>query len=171
MTILLAAGGPGTWLQSQPQVLFFLLVAVVWLINAVKRALAGPKAQGGRPARAGEDPDDRERARRVREEILRKVTERQLDRAPAQAERAPRQTAAPRPRRPIPPPFVARPQEIESVGIPMVPVRAADAPLAVAPAAGPSPGAMWLDALRSREGVRRAVLVREILGPPLALRR
>jgi hypothetical protein len=176
MTILCAASGPGTWLQSQPQVLFFLLVAVVWLINAVKRALAGSKAQGqgGQPpARAGQDPDDDERARRVREEILRKVTERQLGRAPAQAERAPRQTVAPRPRRPMPPPYVSRPQEIESAGIPMVPVRSADAPpgVAAAPAAGASQGAMWLDALRSREGIRRAVLVREILGPPLALRR
>jgi len=175
MTVLLAASSPGKWLLSQPQVLFFLLVAVVWLVNALKRALGGAAAQGpgGQPGRAGQDPDDGERARRVREEILRKVTERQLGRAPAQAERAGRQASAPRARRSTPPPYVAQPQELESAGIAMARVRAAAAPLTVAaaPAAGPSQGALWLDALRSREGIRRAVLVREILGPPLALRR
>jgi hypothetical protein len=35
---------------------------------------------------------------------------------------------------------------------------------------GPRAGAWWLDELRARDSVRRAIVAREILGPPVALR-
>lgn len=180
MTLALAAAkSPGDWLLSQPQLLFFLLVVVVWAVNAIKRTVAGGAAPPGPASRAGEaapEGDDDERTRRVREDILRKVTERQLGRA--QAERAVRREAARR----VPVASVSTPQAWATVegdqagreGVQAPPVIARAAPPAAAPApmAAPTPQHPhpWLEILQNRDGVRKAVIAREILGPPVALR-
>jgi hypothetical protein len=170
----LAAAEPGSGLP--PQLLIFALIALVWVFKAIKRAVAGPASPprpGGQSGRAGPDADDEERARRVREEILRKVTERQLDRKGAPAARAERRTAAPT----IPalaaygtglPPGDGAPAPLAGAA----PLRPIEAPSIAGSvfAPGPARGSHWLDTLRTQDGVRGAVLAREILGPPLALR-
>jgi hypothetical protein len=52
----------------------------------------------------------------------------------------------------------------------MVPSRTAAAAAVGAGSPGSPPGIQWLDELRSPETARRAILLREILGPPIALR-
>jgi hypothetical protein len=168
----LAAAEPGSGLP--PQLLIFALIALVWVFKAIQRAVSGPASPprpGGQSGRAGPDTDE-ERARRVREEILRKVTERQQGRRDAPAARTERRTAAPT----IP--------ALSAYGAGLPPGDGAPAPLpGAAPrpieapsiagsvfAPGPARGSHWLDALRTQDGVRGAVLAREILGPPLALR-
>jgi hypothetical protein len=51
-----------------------------------------------------------------------------------------------------------------------IPAFAPPAGAAAAGAPAKTAGALWLDELRSRDSARRAILVREILGPPIALR-
>jgi hypothetical protein len=52
----------------------------------------------------------------------------------------------------------------------LIPQAAPAAVLAAGTTAARTPGSLWLEELRSRDSVRRAILVREILGPPIALR-
>jgi hypothetical protein len=174
----LAASRPGSALLSQPQLLLFVLVALVWIFKAIQRAVAGsasPPRPGGQAGRAGPDIEDEDRARRVREEILRKVTERQLGRGAAPAARAERRPAR---SRPVIPELAAygagvQPGEGEAARVsraePAQPAGAGSIAGSVF-TPGPSRGSHWLDTLRTRDGVRGAVLAREILGPPLALR-
>jgi len=143
-----------------PQLLLFVVVFLVWIFKAIQRAVAGPSAPtrpGSRPGQAGPELSDDERERRVRDEILRKVTERQLGRraAPGTARVAPAPAAGPSAGRVAQAPAFAAP---------------ASSPPIAAAASEPSRGSRWLDDLRTRDGVRGAVLAREILGPPLALR-
>ena len=175
---LLAASG----LASYPQFIFLLFAGAVWLVNILARAKAsrpGPApghATPGEPDRGGpvepvaQESEAEERARRVREEILRKIAERH----PAATTRDLRSIikSAYERREPVggypKPGFPAA-----SATIPAEPAIPPVAPLAGAPQAGlqarPA-GAVWLDELRSHDSARRAILVREILGPPIALR-
>jgi len=173
---LLAASGA----SSLPQLVFLLFAGAVWLINILSRAKARPAEPQPGPQRAEEadapgpdlpeaaDPEAEERANRVREEILRKIAERNPDASARQLRglvkaayqrREPVGGAAMRPSPGTPP---------------AAPAMAASLPPAPAPgAAGAqarSAGAAWLDELRSHESARRAIVVREILGPPVALR-
>jgi hypothetical protein len=181
MTLPLSAErSPGSWLLSQPQLLFFLLVAVVWLLNVIKRMVgvaAAPKAQG---EAAAEGPGEDERTRRVREEILRKITERQLgSRTAVRAENERRALVAQAAARAAQDyGRVLREKEAAAVAQSLQ-ERLADlqgsAPTArpagsVVAAPAPSAGSVWLGELRTRDAVRRAIVAREILGPPVALR-
>jgi hypothetical protein len=174
----LAAKGPLEQLLSQPQLFVFLFAAVAWVIKAIgkaKGAATKPAAPSPDPAR--QETFDEARARRVREDILRKVAERQIRRSPAYAPA-------------IPPPLSEDedgnlPGEIPTWRqpqiVPSVPVKAAVSPQAaptqapaplpvVAAQAAPSLGALWLEELRTRDSVRKAIVLREVLGPPIALR-
>jgi len=177
MTIVyLASSGP-----AFPQLVFLLFAGAVWLVKLLSRPKASPGPHPG-PQRAGaaepdelgepptEDPGAGERARRVREEILRKIAERNPSASEGQLRNIVR----------------AAYQRREPVGGTAAPARAAHAttpaPQAflppVAPAAGLAPvstpaktaGSMWLEELRSHDSARRAIIAREILGPPIALR-
>jgi|GEM_PF-3586667 len=184
---LAASTDPRTWLFSQPQLLVVLFAGAVWLFNMIARARnaasrAEPRPQDGRePGPGGQggpsssDPDGDERARRVRAEILRKIAERRSGLPVLQPARAREERWSPGPpeipgdalsasRGPVeapaaPPPAMA--------GLPASPPPAPPG----AGAQGPSAGAAWLEELRGRDTARRAILVREILGPPVALRR
>lgn len=173
---LLAAKGPLEQLLSQPQLFVFLFAAVAWVIKAVSKA----KSAAERPAAPAADPAQREtfdeaRARRVREDILRKVAERQIRRSPPAMASGARRTQE------LPPTLALDedgnlPQEVPAWRAPQgsapVDVKAVviPTPAAAAVPMAPSPGAVWLEELRTRDTIRKSIIVREILGPPLALR-
>jgi hypothetical protein len=195
MTLVLAASSdPRAWLLSQPQLLFVVFAGAIWLVKFIARVrtsasrAAGAPPESGRPEAEGPDDhtrqvaEDEERTRRVREDILRKIAERRARAAVAPPPATLRVERVP----PEPPPVVAAapyagrgPAEAAAATPPaQAPVPGVigrlPSPLPAAPLApsvqGPSIGALWLEELRGRENVRRAILVREILGPPLALR-
>jgi hypothetical protein len=183
-----ASGG----LFSQPQLVFVLFAGAVWLIKQINRSknagarpasapqVGGPPEPGGGDGPAGQVPDDEERTRRVREDILRKIAARRAGTA------APTRTyynpLAPDPQAEIAaalfgsgPPAKATAAAASSAArsrATAMPAGPSTPPVYVAAAvAGPSAGALWLEELRTRDSVRRAIVVREILGPPVALRR
>jgi hypothetical protein len=175
---LLAASG----LASYPQLIFLLFAGAVWLVNILARAKAarpgpapghvtpGEPDRGAPEAPVAQESEAEERARRVREEILRKIAERH----PA---------ATPRDLRSIIKEAYERREPVggfAKTGFPAAPATMPAGPAfppvaspAGAPPAGPQArpaGAVWLEELRSHDSARRAILVREILGPPIALR-
>ena len=111
-----------------------------------------------------------ERTRRVREDILRRIAERRAAAAAPQAAGA--RAERPTPRQPV----VFKAPAPAAATAPPAPLPAFELPAAppAGPLAGvasvPTAGALWLEELRSRDSVRRAILVREILGPPIGLR-
>ncbi len=183
MTPMLAAeANPVSILLSKPQLLFLLGAGAVWFFKTLSRAKAATAARpvtpqqtaqegaGGLGDSAASETEDEERARQVREDILRKIEERRTPAAvrelqsmvkaayqdrtaarPAPASAAPVRVLAPAPAVPNP---ITAPALEPSAGA----------------AAPRTAGAAWLDELRSRDSARRAILVREILGPPIALR-
>ena len=166
MTMILAASSdPSNWLVSQPQLVFVAIAGAAWLFKMIKSAADarrqpedGPAKPGARASLAEVAGEKEERTRRVREDIRRTIAERRRG-AATPASVSEEEWDSP-PAAPVLP----------------LPMRAAAAP-ALQPiavlAAGkqlPSAGGLWLEELRTRESVRRAILVREILGPPVALR-
>ncbi len=175
-----------TSLLAQPQVVFFLLVGALWLFKAISRARAAFLSEGRGPREAdGPAPaeqagpvemglSDVERALLVRREILQKRAQRQAEAAAlerSQGKRLP----------PLPPPLARVPATTGGgpAAFPQAPAPASApsrGPLAAAPSTGPAaepappPGSVWLEALRDRDSVRRAVVLREILGQPVGLR-
>ena len=183
MTVLIAASSnPLDWLLSQPQLLVVVFAGAVWLMNMIARARrassgaddAPERGRGQGPVPSAGDVDVDERARRVRAEILRKIAERRGIAPTAQPARARIERWAPAPPE-IAPEAAPRAAGVPATvpGVPPLPApqapRAGPAP-ALGGAPGATPGAVWLDELRGRDSVRRAILVREILGPPIALR-
>jgi hypothetical protein len=186
MTLLLAAS-PLEQLLNHPQLLVVIVAGIAWALKLVGKASsaaarkAGPSVEGERrEAEEAEEAarrsvEDEERARRVREEILRKIAERR-----AQATGAP-PPAPPRVRR-VPPPI--EPPRVTVIPVEAVASRAPAPPTFVSPlpaarpppasiaamAHGPAPVSPWLEELRTPDAARRAILLREILGPPVALR-
>jgi hypothetical protein len=189
MTLAAAATDPVNWLLSRPQLIFLFFAGAVWLIKLINRARAEasepePEPQAaGRLEAGGPDLDDEARTRRVREDILRKIAERRAGAAPPQ--RAPVRDARPAPTAPAtsgaasagsrgspvgPPAAVSsaiKAQAAGSLGGP--PFALPASPLSGA-VPGPTAGSLWLDELRTRDSARKAILVREILGPPVAFR-
>ena len=173
--VLLAATDPGGWLLSRPQLVFVAFAGAVWLFRLIK----GASEVRGRPAAGRAEPvveaqpeeevpdEEEERTRRVREEIRRKIEERRPGAAvPARVyeERWDLQlpAVAKMPQPPAPKP--AAPLRAAATVAPQAPAAPAAGPLA------PTMGALWLEELRTRDSARRAIVVREILGPPVALR-
>jgi len=174
----LAASGA----SSLPQLVFLLFAGAVWLVKVLNsRTKAAPASRppvqtGPEVADSGEpgvpfaqDSEAEERSRRVREEILRKIAERHPSASvgelrglvkAAYARREPVRGAAGA----VPP--AAQPTAIAQPAFaPVAPAAFSVNTLPVKTA-----GAVWLDELRSHDSARKAILVREILGPPIALR-
>jgi hypothetical protein len=171
-----------------PQFVFFLIIGVMWLFKAIGRAKAAflskerPQQEADRPKPAEQagpvemSLSDEERALLVRQDILQKRAKRQAEIAalmgrpgerpapapPPLARKAPADTAAASAKGGAAAVYAAVPARAPVPTLPLSPL----APVAPAPSAG----ALWLDELRSRDSVRRAILVREILGQPVALR-
>jgi hypothetical protein len=123
------------------------VAAVIALWAKQRREAARSRSEGPAAPAAGQaDAMEEERTRRVQEEIRRKIAQRNAgpEEAPVLAEATP----------PPPPPVPARP----------APAPAPAAVRAVEPAGD------WLAELRGTQGARRAMVLREILGPPVGLR-
>jgi hypothetical protein len=172
-----AAIDPFDWLLSRPQLLFLFGAGAIWLVKVINRARGDARAPepGTQPpslaGSEGRDPDDEERARRVREDILRRIAERRAVVAPPQVAGA--RKARPMPAVPAATAAVAPASRGSAIGaVAVVPAAVMPPPGGPPPApqAAPTAGSAWLDELRSRDTARRAILVREILGPPVALR-
>ncbi len=183
---LAASTDPGTWALAHPQRLVVLFAGAVWLFNMIARARSAASSAEGRPpgerepAAGGQggapsgDPEDDERARRVRAEILRKIAERRTGLPVLQPARAREERWSPGPPDMPADALMANRGPAEgpsAAGAPAArPLGGAPAPIGAA-SPGLSAGAAWLEELRGRDSARRAILVREILGPPVALRR
>jgi hypothetical protein len=158
--------------------LLFLLVS----------GLAAMKGKGA-GAKKSEEAEDPERTRRVKEEIRRKIAERRDNLPPVSAEPAGKPVASPiaAPRPVAGPPtlgdFLSRGyrallEEKTPAPAPQRPAPASEPPHAspIYSAASPaSPSSAptshnWLAELRDPATVRRAILLREILGTPVGLR-
>jgi hypothetical protein len=178
------------WVLNNLQILFLVAIAVVAIMQRLKKATGEADSRPAAPA----DPDEEARTRRIQEEIRRRIMERRglvPAGAPA-AENAPVPMAPPmieevRPIRMEYPATAAaetpadrrlaaelkRQQELNDQVRELVDARrmrqtavateSARTALA-ASAARPLPD------LRSHAGLRRAILLREILGPPVGLR-
>ena len=179
------------WVLNHLQVLFVIAIAVVAMLQRLKKGAEG--ADSG-PATAPSDPDEAARTRRIQEEIRRRIMERRGLVPPA------REVAPPvTPFSPAPPMIEeVRPFRVESPvaaadEIPAVQGMAAEfkrqqelndrvreleaarrAREAVAAesvkTALAEPTNHALPDLRSHAGLRRAIVLREILGPPIGLR-
>ncbi len=170
MSLLLAASPDPGWMSSQ--LVFVAIAGATWLFRMIKRSSDSRRQQEAKPAEPAASAtlaelarEEEERTRRVREEIRRKIAERRAGAA-----------AAPRV-------FEEKwePEAQAGAVVGQAPAAASLPPPLRAPApqpvaalqggvSGPSAGALWLEELRTRDSARRAILVREILGPPVALR-
>jgi hypothetical protein len=187
------------WVLDHLQVLFVIAIAVVAVLQKLKRTHAGEAADEP-PA---VDPEQAERTRRIQEEIRRRIMERRgLASAPGP------ETMERPPPLPAPPPLIEELQpfvvpppleqtmeesraasvsthESESQQQMLQQLRELEAARAAAyqtvkptagaeatiPASGGSRPVSRIPAdLRSPAGLRRAVVLREILGPPVGLR-
>jgi hypothetical protein len=179
------------WILNNLQILFLVAIAVATVVQRLKKA----EKAGETPRPAAATPEEEERTRRVQEDIRRRIMERR-GLAPADSdEEEPRAIlAAPpmieevRPLRVETPSGVAaaaaaaeariaaelkRQQEMVERVRALEEARRSKAvltpPVPAGAAAGDS-GEQLLPDLRSGSGLRRAIMLREILGPPVALR-
>jgi hypothetical protein len=175
------------WIFEHLQALFFIAIAVVAILQRLKKS-----GQEESTPRSQVAPEEEERTRRIQEEIRRRIMER---RGPAPA----RQPAEER--RPFPPapPMIeeVRPLRVEPPSLVEISdgvddsaeyrrqqdlierARVAEAARrSRAAIAGPAPAAVagaehseqLIPGLHDRSGLRRAIVLREILGPPVGLR-
>jgi len=166
-------------LLQNPAILLVLVVLATRFIG--KRLAAGRKASAAAEPTAAA-AEEAERTRRVREEVARKIAERRREAAPPVA---PRAAAAARPAVEVPP---ARPPARTYADADLAGVLAQQQKLVdqmrvlegvQAPAPGaargsfsaPSPAASGgaLPELADGHGARRAIVLREVLGPPRGL--
>jgi hypothetical protein len=150
-----------------------LAVLAAWVVATWKKL---SKPGGGKAAPAAAAADETERTRRVQEEVRRKIAERRAGFPPPSA--APPRVA-PRvvpPMEDVPADELAEGRERQRKLLEQI--RALDAgrtAAPVAPVSGPSataasPASDWLAELREPANARRAIVWREILGPPVGLR-
>ena len=173
------------WLLNHLQVLFLIAVAVMAVLQRVKKATERGGSRQPVPAAPGEE----ERTRRIQEDIRRRIMERRGLAPAGEGGEESRPFPAPppmieeiRPVRVEPPPeaapaderiaaelkrqqeMLARMRELEASR--RARTRAASAAITVIAAPADRPA---LD-LRSRGALQRAIVLREILGPPVGLR-
>jgi hypothetical protein len=144
---------------------FQILVAVAAVLALwVKQRRESARSRGERPGAAGSgqpDPTEEERTRRVQEEIRRKIAQRNAWQV-AREEAPPVMTEEP--------PVEEGPVEVPVLReAPQIPIQA-QAPAYRAEPAPAAPADDWLTELRGTQGARRAMVLREILGPPVGLR-
>jgi len=140
--------------------IFRTVVALIVTALAIwsNRRRAGARTAVPPSAPVREDPMEAERTRRVQEDIRRKIAQRA-------ARAAPPVIAAARTEPPAPPPSAA----MAPPPAPVSPIEASPFRRDPAPAVAP-PRRDWLAELRERQGARRAIVLREILGTPVGLR-
>ncbi len=177
---------PVDWVLGNRELLVIVFAVAVWLLNRIGAARRAAGSQN--PARqAGSADDEAERTRRVQEEVRRRIAER---RGAAKPEMPPPLSQPFEPARmaeePAPPEeaetddteeqVLKRQREIErdlraledARAAALAGARAAQrASVVQTQAAVPNP---WLGELKNPAGLRRAVVLREILGPPISLR-
>jgi hypothetical protein len=181
------------WILEHLQVLFAIAIAVVAILQKLKRARPGEEPPGA----AQTNPEDAERTRRIQEEIRRRIIER---RGLAPAVPSPRDVAEAAPGFPESPPMIEEvrpivvvPPQLESTEVAVNSGRSTDferqqrlieqfreleASRQASTVTVPGPTAAGVTAsasrllpdLRSPKGLRRAVVLREVLGPPVGLR-
>ncbi|HEX3731098.1 MAG TPA: hypothetical protein VHV47_14900 [Opitutaceae bacterium] len=171
---------------------------LIWAIVAIVGAVAAKKKAGQAKAARGEPSPvaEAERTRRVREEVARKIAARQRQDA---GDRLARLGVPPPPQpKPVAAPAPVFPSDLyewsgsarrEDEAL-TAPVRSEESRLAeevramqaaqaaperastpyTPPVMPATPESPWFTELRQPGGVRRAIVLREILGPPLALR-
>ena len=188
---------PVEWLLGNKELLVVLFAAAVWLLNRIGAAQKKNAARPGPAKPAESEAEEAERTRRVQEEVRRRIAER---RALAQSEAAPAAPAMPEPFEPprigeeAPPAeavaapeydeeaVLARQRNLESQLVALEAAKAAALAQAKAAAAAPRPGSRGparspatayalLADLQDPSAVRRAIVLREILGAPVGLRR
>jgi hypothetical protein len=155
-----------------------LAVAAAFALWNKQRRSAAKKAEPARVSREG-DAMEAERRRRVQEDIRRKIAQRAArPNPPASGEAPPEPPVAAERFNPVAAgragPIGAG--KLESVSAPGRQPAAAVSPIEASPfrrdlaPAPPAPPPDWLVELRDHSGVRRAILLREILSPPVGLR-
>jgi hypothetical protein len=181
------------WILGHLQVLFAVAIAVVAVLQKLKQARSGEEPPGA----ALKNPEDGERTRRIQEEIRRRIMERRglLPAAPP-----PRDVAEAAPGFPEAPPMIeaVRPVVVAPPSLEPAKVAAtldrsteferqqrlieqfreleASRQASTVTVPGPTgatmtaPAHRWLPDLRSPQGLRRAMVLREVLGPPVGLR-
>ena len=181
------------WILEHLQVLFAVAIAVVAILQKLKQARSGEEPPGAAP----KNPEDTERTRRLQEEIRRRIMERRglLPAAPP-----PRDVAEAAPGFPEAPPMIEEVRPVVVAPPPLEPAKVAATPdrsteferqqrlieqfreleasrqASTVTAPGPTgatrgaPAHRWLPDLRSPQGLRRAMVLREVLGPPVGLR-
>jgi hypothetical protein len=178
------------WILNNLQVLIVIAIAVTAIVQKLKKAAQG---EGGERPAATTPEEERERTRRIQEELRRKIMERRgLPSTKPGGEEGREFPAAPpmieevRPYQVKPPAEVAEAiadariaAELKRQQEMMDRVRALEADMRskamvaasvpVAPDVTESSGRLTTD-LQSRSGLRRAMVLREVLGPPIALR-
>ncbi|HUL53775.1 MAG TPA: hypothetical protein VLT83_10250 [Opitutaceae bacterium] len=181
------------WLLNHPQVLFLIVIAVVAMLQKLKQAHSQDAAGRG-PATSQEDE---ERTRRIQEEIRRRIRERRGLAPAAPPPRAGDHPVFP-PAPPmieevrpvvVPPPLPVEDvtataglaaeyerqqkmlQQLQAIkAARQTSTSVAPAAAAAAPAAAPVAVGHFVADLRNPAGLRRAIVLREILGPPVGLR-
>jgi hypothetical protein len=160
-------------LLQNPAILLLLLVAVARFVG--KRFAAGKRGAAG----AAPSAEEAERTRRVKEEVARKVAERRRAAMPPVVAR---QRAEAPPVRPAPRPSPSADidevlTEQQNLVDQMRVLEGAQAPSASGGAVLPSTAVPvadgprgWLPELGDPRGARRAMVLREVLGPPVGLR-
>ena len=181
------------WILEHLQVLFAIAIAVVAILQKLKQTHSGEEPPEAPPP----DSADAERTRRIQEEIRRRIMER---RGLTPVASPPLDSASTTPGLPEPPPMIAeaRPLAVAPVRVAPAAVVATDSYAAdverqrqlieqfreleasrqastvtvtvPGPAGETAPTRRLLPDLRSREGLRRAIVLREILGPPVGLK-
>ena len=174
------------WVTDHIQILFLVAIAVTAILQRLKKTHEGEEP----PLPGSTAPGEAERTRRIQEDIRRRIMERRgLDPAAPRPrydmeESTPFPAAPPmieevRPVRVEPAPAVAaadarvaaelkRQQEIvERIQQLEAAKRSRATPVVTAVA---EPAGRSLPDLQSRSGLRRAIMLREILGPPVGLR-
>jgi hypothetical protein len=175
------------WVLNNLQILFLVAIAVVAILQRLKKAPEGEESRRTAPATAEEE----ERTRRIQEEIRRRIMERRglVPAAPQSGddgeEARPFPSAPPmieeiRPVRVEPPPVVVvdpkiavelkRQQEMIERVRQLEAATRLRAAMATVSTVAAEPVDRSLPDLQSRGGLRRAILLREILGPPVGLR-
>jgi hypothetical protein len=183
------------WILNHLQVVLAAAGAVAWWLN--QRKLAQKREAEPRKEATFEDPDLAERTRRIREEIQRKIEQRARAYTQTPPPEVGPEPVAPavemreaRPRQPEPPPLAraaaARFESEQTAGIlaqqaalserlrQVTEMKAAGAGRArnepqASTTLEAARGTLAED-LRSPEALRRAFILREVLGPPVALR-
>jgi hypothetical protein len=182
------------WALDHLQVLIFVAIAVAAVFQRLKKANDGA---GAGPAAAPADPEEEARTRRIQEEIRRRIMER---RGLAPSPQPASGTAPEPPRFPTAPPLIeevrsyrVEPPAEAAAEAPDVQraaaelkrqqelaerVRELDAARHARAAVATESAKIALEAaanrplpdLRSPSGLRRAIVLREVLGPPVGLR-